>query len=340
MKNGVALQVLAKKCVPYPEAWMKSRLLIIAAVIIVLGIGLGAFMHGNSERVNLVPAWLLTPPGMYSADMLLDPVMSWSPDSKSLLVAAKANKTGKPWILYWKTGEKKLDRVAYGGSPNFTDNDTFLFMTANPCLLIEHSFSRGTNRLIVRNFRGVDFWRDITSFDYIPERKTVALRFSSFTRYFEPGLAEMDLTGKQIRKLPRLTGNGVLDRSTDPENRQVVEILGDLTGGQKVLRVCAVGSTDAGKQIASGELGAVAWSPDGKSIAFADANEVKVTDPAGKSVVTVARFASRSDSTQSAYICRLAWSPNSKYLTAIQLLPNQIAGDTMAYVLDMSKMKP
>jgi WD40 repeat protein len=319
---------------------MKSRLLIIAAILIVLGVGLWVVMGGgDSQQIDLVPAWLLTPQGMYSGDSLLDPTMSWSPDSKSLLVAAKSNKTSKPWILRWNVGEKQLDRVAYGTSPNYTDKDTFLYLIANPCIVVEHSFSRGTDRAIITNFEKVDFWKDITSFSYVPARKTLALRFSTFTRYYEPGLEEVDLTGKPMGKLPRMTGNGVLDRGTDPENRQVAEIIGELTGGERILQVSLVGATSGGKQIASGDLGAVAWSPDGRIIAFADSNEVKVTDPAGAKIITVGRFTFPSGTPQPPYVCRLAWSPDSKYLAAIQLVPNDMGGDMMAYVLDMSKLK-
>jgi len=317
---------------------MKSRLLIAAVILIVLGVGLWVVMGGGDSQIDLVPAWLLTPQGMYSGESLLDPAMSWSPDSKSLLVAARSNKTSRPWILRWNVGDKQLDRVAYGTSPNYMDKDTFLYLIANPCIVVEHSFSRGTDRAIIRNFEKVDFWKDITSFSYVPARKTLALRFSTFTRYYEPGLVEVDLTGKPVGKLPRLTGNGVLDRSTDPRNRQVAEIIGELSGGERILQVSLVGATSGGKRIASGDLGAVAWSPDGKTIAFADTSEVKVTDPAGAKIITVGRFGS-SGTTGTPYVCRLAWSPDSRYLAAIQLVPNEIGGDMMAYVLDMSKLK-
>lgn len=318
---------------------MKSRLLIVALILVVLGASLWAVMRSNSQQVELVPAWRLTPQGMYNGDLLLDPVVSWSPNSKSLLVAAKSTKTTMPWILHWNVGDKQLERVCYGAAPNYIDNDTFLYLITNPQIVVEHSFSRGTDRPVIRSFERVDFWKDITSFSYVPARKTLALRFSTFTRYYEPGLVEVDLTGKPLGKLPRLTGDGILDRSADPENQQVAEILGELTGGERVLQVSQIGATSGGKRITDGDLGAVAWSPDGNTIAFADSNEVKIIDPAGLKITVVGRFGSSSDASQMPYVCRLAWSPDSKYLCAIQLVPTAIGGDMMAYVLDMSKLK-
>lgn len=317
---------------------MKNRLLIVAVILIVLGIGLWAVARGGgSERDNLVPAWLLTPKGMYSGDSLLDPMMSWSPDSSSLLLSVKSNKTSKPWILHWKAGEKQLERVTFGVSPNFIGKDAFLYLIQNPYILAERNLTTGIDTVIIKDFRRVEFWKDITSFSYLPERKTLALRLSGLTRYYEPGLEEIDLTGKPIGRIARTTGNGVLDRSTDPEKKQVAEIMGELTGGDRILQICR-GGESVGKQVARGDLGAVAWSPDGKTIAFADGNEVKVADPAGEKIATIARFAPSSDVAQAPYVCRLCWSPDSRYVVAIELIPNDVSGDVMAYVLDMSKL--
>lgn len=319
---------------------MRSKLLVVVVILIVSSLVLGSIVGcGGSEEVNLVPAWLLTPTGMYSADSLLDPVFSWSPDSKSLLVSTTSSKTCRPWILRWKTGERQLDRVVMGCCPNYVDNDRFLFIIQNPVILMQHTLSSGADRVVIKDFRQVDFWKDITSLDYLPATKTLAVRFSNFTRYAEPGLQEIDLTGKPLRKLPRQTGNGVLDRSTDPEGKRVAEILGELSRSGRALRIAETGKTADGKEVATGELGAVAWSPDGKMIALADANDVKVMDPAGENTAVVARFAAKSGAAQAPYVCRLAWSPDSSYIAAVQVVPNETGANMMVYVLDMSKIK-
>lgn len=319
---------------------MKNRILLIAVLLVIVVLGLWMALSGrNAEQVDLVPAWLLTPHGTYAADAILDPALSWSPDSKSLLLAAKSLRTSRPWILHWSVGEKHLKRVTLGESPNYTDNETFLYVIPNPIKLVERNLTTGIDRMVVESFEQVDFWKDITSFSYIPARKTIALRFSTFTRYPEPGLQEVDLTGKPVGKLPRLNVDGVLDRSTDPDNRQVAEILGELSGKERILRVSSADSGGKGNQVASGDLGAVAWSPDGKFIAFADASEVKLTDPAAADITIVGRFELPSRYEQAPYICRLAWSPDGRYLAAIQVVPNEMGGEMMAYVLDISKLK-
>lgn len=318
---------------------MKSKLLLMAVILIVLAIGVWVVARGHSEKVELLPAWLLTPQGMYSADSLVDPTMSWSPNSKSLVLTAKGNKTKSSWILRWRVGEKGLDRIVPGLSPNFTGEDTFMFFPPVGAMVIEHNLANRTDRGVLRDFHKVDFWKDITSFEYLPAKKTLALHFSDFTRYYEPGLEEVDLTGKPLGKLPRVTGGGVLDVTSSPDKQQVAEILGDLTGGTRALQVRPLKGTAGTKLIASGELGSVVWSPDGKTIAFADGNDVRVTDPAGNNIITVGRFAANSSTEQPPYVCRLQWSPDSKYLAAIQVIPTQEGGDMMAYVLDMTKLK-
>lgn len=317
---------------------MKSRLLVAAIALVAVGAGLWAIAGRGSEPVRLVRAWQLTPKGMYSGDMILDPTVSWSPDSGSLLLAATDSKSSKTWILGWDVGEKKLSRVALGVSPNYTSKSTFLFLYQNPLMLIEHNFATDGQRMLAKGFPEVDFGGDVTSFSYIPERKTIALRFSGFTRYPESAREEVSLTGKPIRKLPRHGGNGVLDISRSPDGSRSAEIRGELSGGERQLTIGS-GQNEEADVIARGDIGAVAWSPDGRIVAFADFNDVKAVDPDDGKIVVVARFDSSSVVEQAPYVCRLVWSPDSKYLAAIQVVPHEMGGNMMVYVLDMSRIR-
>lgn len=319
---------------------MKTRTAIIVLIIIALAAGLwAAFERGPSQPTCLVPAWQLMPNAAYEGQSSVDPMMSWSPDSRSLLFTAVSMKGYRTSILRWKVGEKQINRIVLGVSPNYIDNNKFVFLGQSSMSIIERNLATGRERDVVPNLRRVDLWREITGFTYDPARKTIALRFSSFTRHYEPGVEQIDLAGKSLGAVERTTGDGVIERSPDPMGGRSAVILGELAGGARELRIARPGEEGKASPVATGNLGALAWSPDGRMVAFADSNEVKVLNASDMKIVTVARFGAPIGSGDGTYVCRLAWSPNSSYLAALDLVPSVDSAYAVLYVLDMSKVR-
>ena len=319
---------------------MNTKKAITVLIAIALAAGLwAAFARGTSEPTCLVPAWQLMPEGSSDGQALVDPVVSWSPDSRSLLFSVVGGKDYRSSILRWKVGEKRADRIVYGVSPNYTDNNTFIFLRQNPKTVFEHSLSTGREREIAPKLGQLDVWREVTGFSYNPDHKTIELRVSNLTQYYEPGFEEIDLTGKSLGNSPRTTGDGIFARGADPKGSRSAVIVGDLPEGMRELRIAAPGEESKSRLVASGSLGAVAWSPDGRLVAFADAAEVKLLNPSDMKIVTVARFSSRPESGQGVFVCRLVWSPNSSYLAALELIPTADSSCSVVYVLDMTKIK-
>jgi len=88
---------------------LKTSKAVIALVIIVLAVGIWAVIQANrGEPTQLVAAWQLTPNETYSSSTLVDPVASWSPDSKSLLFTGVGVKARRTCIYLWHVGEKSV----------------------------------------------------------------------------------------------------------------------------------------------------------------------------------------------------------------------------------------
>jgi len=317
---------------------MKTKTMIIIALI-ALAAGLWMTTRGSSEDARLVPAWQLTVDQAYDGEPSQDPVMSWSPDSKSLLFAVVGLQSHKFSILKWNVGDQRAERATYGVCPNYVDNDSFMLFRSSPLGIYERNLVTGKESPIAPNLRKLDLWKEISAFSYDPVRKTIALRFSGFTRYYEPGCQEVDLTGKFLGNVCRTTGDGVLDRSLDPKGGQSAVILGDLAGKTRELRISPQGGDAKGRVAASGNLGAVAWSPNGRVVAYAEDNTVKALDPSTMKIATVARFGKLPESGDKPYVCRLLWSPDGDYLAAMELVPGDYVTFEMIYALDMSKLK-
>lgn len=319
---------------------MKTKTAIIVLIIIALAAGLWtAFERGPSQPTCLVPAWQLMPKGAYEGQSSTDPMMAWSPDSRSLLFTAVSMKGYRTSILRWKVGEKQVDRLVYGVSPNYIDNDKFVFLGLSSKSIIERNLATGRERDLVPNLRKVELWKEITGFSYDPARKTIDLRFASFTRHYEPGVEQIDLAGNSLGAVGRTTGDNVIERSPDPKGGRSAVIVGELSEGVRELRIARPGEETKASPVATGNLGALAWSPDGRMVAFADSNEVIALNPGDMKIVTVARFGAPLESGEGTYVCRLAWSPNSSYLAALDLVPSVDSAYAVLYVLDMSKVK-
>lgn len=319
---------------------MKNRTTIVIPLLVALAAGLWCVSGcGPREETRLVHAWQLTPDGAYDGEPMRDPVVSWSPDSRSMVFTVVARKTYKSSVMQWNVGDERVTRVTYGGGANYVDNDTVLLYNSNPPSIIERNLKTGRVRQIASDLRKIDLYREITGFTYNPVNKNLELRFSNFTRYYEPGCKAVDLAGKDLGNIPRATGDGVLDRGRDPKGGRSAVILGDLTTPAQELRISPEGQDTKGELIAAGNLGAVAWSPDGRVVAFAQANTVKTLDPKDKKIVTVARFGKLTDTGDQPYVCRLNWSPDGNYLAATEILPIEGGMVEMIYVLDMSKVQ-
>lgn len=315
---------------------MKIKIAIaVLAIIVLAAVIWSALGTGEAEITQIVPAWQLTSAKSYDSNALVDPIVSWSPDSKSVLFESIGAKYFRGFICQWNVGDKKITRLVEGFCPNYISSDKFLYLKTNPRLVVEHDLVTKRERPIAQDLPKWDLWRELTGFSYDPARKTLALRFAKYPRYYEPGCEEADLTGKYLGKVSRTTGDGVLDRSNDPKGERTAVILGDLTGVTRQLRIARPGEEAKAKTLVENDLGAVAWSPDGRTVAFAEANEVRVLNPDDGKIVTVARLGESGESGAGPYVCRLAWSPDSAYLAAVELVPGEENTFMMIYVLDM-----
>lgn len=319
---------------------MKIKTAIILIIIIALAAGLWAALGSKpTEVTHLVPAWVLTPPKAYDGQSVKDEVISWSPDSKSLLFSLSGTKYYQMAVLHWNVGEKQIENLVKGVSANYLDNSNIIYLWQNPMTFYQRGLTTGRTSVIVPNVRKVDFWKEISGFTYNPTRKSLILRFEDFTRYYQPGTTEIDLTGKTLGSVPRTTGDAILCRSDDPKSWRSAVIVGQLSGNTQELRISRKGEENKAKTLASGNLGAVAYSPDGRAVAFGDANEVKLLNLINMKTVTVARFGNLPASGQPPYVSRLYWSPNGSYLAVLELLPTEYSCSAMVYVLDMSKIE-
>ena len=319
---------------------MKRKTYAIILVLVALAVCLCVLVGcGSGEQTRLVRAWQLTSKDRYTGDSMKDPVISWSPDSKLLAFTTTQRKDYRTEVMGWNVGENALTNITDATSPNFVDNNTLLVFRQNPIGIYERDMRTGKEHTIAPQLRNLDLWRDITAFNYNPTHKTIELRFSNFTRYYEPGCEEIDLNGKFIRNIPRATGAGVLDRSDDPKGGRSAIVFGDLTNVVSELRLGRSDRGDTnGKLIEKGNIGAVSWAPDGRVIAYSEDNVVKVCSPSGDGKTVVARFGRLPDSGDPPRICRLVWSPDGSYLATIELIPNDDWVCAMVYVLDMSKV--
>lgn len=316
---------------------MNLRTIITILVAAALAAGLLCVAGCRPERAELVRAWQLTPDNTYSGPSLVDEAMSWSPDSKSLIFQVVSTKGNGPSIMRWVVGEKQIERVTRGTSPNYTSNDTFVFLQTYPKILLEHTFSTNIQRQVAKDFEKVDIHRDVSGFTYDPVEKTYLLRISDFTAFYQPGCVAIDENGRQTKIVPPTTGSGVLDRSSDSKSNQSAVIFA--AGDSRELRISEPGKELEAEALAKGSLGAVAWQPDGQIVAFGDSSEVKIISPKNGKIQTVARFFDREEAGRSNSICRLKWSPNGRYLAALNLVSYELNSYAVLYVLDMSHIK-
>ncbi len=290
------------------------------------------------EPQTLVKAWQLIPSHSCRANYMADPVVSWAPDSSSLLFAAISPKDGRSIIRHWRVGDQRAVRVTDGVSPNYTSQDTFVFLQSYPKTILEHNLSTNEQREVVKNLSKLDLYRDVTGLSYDPVNRNYQLRVYDFTEFYQPGCIAIDSSGREVGQVESTTGGKVLDRSVDPHSGKSAVIYGDDTARE--LRISDKGKEDAAKGIASGNLAAVAWRPDGSAVAFSDFAVVKIIDPAGGEARTIARLAGEAKPGRHDHVCRLVWSPDGKYLAAFKITSYEMDSFAVLYVLDVTGVNP
>lgn len=318
----------------------------IALILIALGACVVLSGCGRSETpVNIVPAWQLTQKGGYDGSQIIDPFISWSPDSKSLLFSGCSTKSYRNAVYSWKIGEKNLKKITDGSSANYIDASTFIYMKPAPMSIYKRNLLNGKEEEIAKEVKQSDFWDKVIGFNYNPQRRTIALRFVKYTQFYMPGNEEYDLNGKKIGDVKIDTDDTLPAISNNPVGPGVAMIS---RGGQDrtpVLKISSSAGKDA-RVITKGNLGAVEWSPDGKLVAYGDANKIGVVRPGKGEPMIIASFPDprpdsdeASDTPETPYVSRLSWSPDGNFLAVLFYVPDTDGNYPIIYVLDASKIE-
>lgn len=318
---------------------MNIRRAIIVLVAVAAAAGIWAFVRGTPKAATrLMSAWRLLPQHRYRGWSVVDPFVSWSPDSRSLLFSEFPRRARTDQIFRWKVGEKKLQFVTDGVSPNYLDNETFIYLKTQPKAIYERSIESGKEAGVLAKVKASNFWDEVTSFTYDPERETVALRLTKFTRRYMPGTEEYDMNGSLLGDVDTCAGESVVDCSCDPNGSKCALVVQEAEGAPASLQIADRGKQE-GKKIASGSIGAAAWSPADDIVAYAESTSVLVIRPSDGTKAVVARFDAPADKPDARYVCRLSWSPNGDYLAALLYVSSRTGEYPLIYVLDMSNFK-
>lgn len=317
------------------------RIRIILAILVVLVVAVGVWVAvatGPPGAVRLAPAWQLLPAESYRAMGVLDPFLSWSPDSRSVIFSVFGLGSQRDKVFRWKVGETKLEYITTGVSPNYVTDDEFLYLKKQPKGIFLRSLRTGKEREVATLLEKNEFFPDITGFDYDPQRRTIIVRMTELTQFRTPGPDEYDLEGKHIGAVSSRLGEGIVDSSFDPTGKRCAILVQERQVGPVSLHL-AGGQERRGREITRGKLNAVAWSPDGRIVAYADDKIVVAVRPQDHRQVVVARFGDPDDDSDKRYAARLIWSPNSQHLAVFVYIPNPAGDYPFYYVLDMSKFK-
>lgn len=325
---------------------MNARRIVIILIIIAVLIAGGVLLsRARAPETWLVPAWQLTPAGRYSGIALTDPFVSWAPDGRSLLFSASDIKLRRDAVYQWNVGEKKLQYICNGTSPNYISNDEFVYLKKNifgsffdkDKTLILRNLSTGEEREFAPAIKKSRFWNEVTAFTYNPARRSLILRLVEFTRYYNPGTEEYDLSGRRIGEIKTRLSEGIVDWSNAPDGR-CAALVEEKEGAPLTLQVIDKGKS-RGRVLAEGQLSCVAWSPDGETIAVGESVAVSAVRPSDGKRLIVARFGDPNDPNEQRYVCRLSWSPDSRLLAVLLYTPMQTGDYLETYVLDMSNIR-
>lgn len=318
------------------------RVRIAAFALLVIAIVAAALVYFSGQpaaHTRIVRAWSLLPKESYRAMGVTDPFLSWSPDSRSVIFGVYGLHSHAYKIFRWKLGEKKLEYIASGVSPSFISNDEIIYLKKAPSGKAAGIFRRdlrtGVESEVARALRKNDFFGDITGFSYDPKRRTLQVRMIEYTRFRTPGPDEYDLDGDFVGSVVSRLGEGIVDYSFDPTGRKCAIMVRERYTRPVSLQL-ANGKNSRGREVARGKINAVAWSPDGRTVAYADGKEVVALNPRTLERTVVARFGDPKDKKDNRYVARLIWAPNSQYLAAFVYVSNLSGDYPLYYILDMS----
>ena len=318
---------------------MTVRRAIVVLVVVAAAAGIWVLVWGGPRiTVRLVPAWQLVPAHRYGGSDVVDPFVSWSPDSRSLLLSEYSRVARKAQIFRWNVGEKKLRSVTDGSSPNHLDDQTFIYLKTKPKAIYKRDIESGSETEVLAKVKLSNFWDEVDSFTYDPERKTVALRLAKFTRRYVPGTEEYDMTGRLLGDVSTCRGENVVDCSRDPTGSKCALVVQEAEGATASLQIADKGQ-HRGDTLASGSIGAVAWSTADDLVAYAESTSVLVVRPSDGAKAIVARFDAPTDKPDARYVCRLSWSPNGHYLAVLVYVSSRTGEYPLIYVLDMSSFE-
>ena len=318
---------------------MRIRIMLAILIVLVVAAGLWlAVATGPPGPVRLAPAWQLLPQESYRAMGVLDPFLSWSPDSRSLIFSVFGLGSQRDKVFRWKVGEKKLQYVTAGASPNCVTDDLFLYLKRQPKGVYLRSLRTGKEREVAAPLKKNEFFPEVTGFAYDPQRRTIIVRMTDLTQFRTPGPEEYDLEGRLVGSVSSRLGEGIVDSSCDPRATKCAILVQEKDTVPVSLQI-AEGRESRGRELASGKLNAVAWSPDGRVLAYANDKIVVAVRPQDLRRVVVARFGDPDDDSDKRYAARLIWSPNSQYLAVFLYIPDNSGDYPFYYVLDMSKLK-
>ncbi|MCX8052798.1 MAG: hypothetical protein N3B12_03235 [Armatimonadetes bacterium] len=317
---------------------MKSRVILVILGILAVGVGVWiSVTTGSGIPDQLVPAWQLLPKETYRAMGVTDPFLSWSPDSSSIIFSVFDRGSRRDKIFKWEVGEKKLEYITEGMSPNFVSNHEFLYLKRQPKGILLRRLNSGEEREVAKLLKKSEFFSEVIGFSYDPERKTITVRMAEWTRFRTLGPDEYDLSGKYLGEVSTRQSEGIVDYSFDPTGSRCAILVEEQPERSISLQI-AKGKASRGREIARGELNAVAWSPDGRVIAYAEDKTVVAVRPNDLRRVVVGRFGNPNDEFDKRKAVRLIWSPNSRYMAVMVYVPNTKGDYPLYYVLDMSKL--
>lgn len=320
---------------------MAKRRVLAAAVVVVIVVGVLIVLgRAGQTPSRLVPAWQLTPANRYRGMQLTDPFVSWAPDSRSLLFSAYNYNPYKALVLRWKVGERQIRLVTEGVSPNYMENDRrFVYLKPEPPRLFIFDLATGEEEQILQELTSKHPWSDARAFIYDHERRVLTLRLTDYTQFFFPGSEEYSFDGRKLGTAATGLSSDTLAYRESRNGRFLAAVKDDKGSGRHALVVEDHDGRIKTREVASGYIGAIDWSPDEDVLAYGDVGAVVVFRPGDGQKVVAGRFGPPRDKPDSRHVSRLKWSPNGDYLAVLVYVPDAGGDYPLIYVLNMSKFK-